>query len=290
MDRKGRETPINAPARVYDGPALSPDGGLLAVEVRDQQSDIWIWDFRSAALKRLTFNQSISATWTSDGRSILFSSLGDEGTFNIYKQPADGGGPAARLTISGRNQFVRSVAPDGSRLIGAEIRQGSGDIVSWPAAGGTETAAESLVGTNAGEYDPSISPDGRYLAYESNETGRSEIYVRPFPNTSAGRWLISTNGGATARWAPSGRELFYLDPSGALMAVRVETAGRAFSNGAPARLFDAPAGSGTGFSVHPDGRFLMVKDAPHNSGAAAPEIIVVVGWFEELKSRLPAGQ
>jgi serine/threonine-protein kinase len=291
MDRKGHETPINAPPRPYFDPVLSPDGRLVALSMGDE--DIWIWDLRSETLRRLTFGLGISANpqWTPDGRSIIFSSTRDGRVNNIYKQPADGSGSAARLTVSTLQQFVQSITPDGGRLIGFEMRSGGSDIVSWPAAGGNEAAPETLVGTPAIEEDGRVSPDGRYLAYRSAETGRSELYVRPFPNVSGGRWQISTNGGANPRWAPNGREIFYLEPSGALMAVRVEANERTFSNGAPTKLFDAPSASGAGFTVHPDGqRFLMVKDAPRDPNAPVPQIVVVVGWFEELKSRLPTVQ
>jgi serine/threonine-protein kinase len=293
VDRKGHETPINAPLRAYAPPTISPDGRFVALPMLDQEGGIWSWDVRSETLRRLTFGGGIDASpvWTPDGRAIIFSSTRDGRVNNIYRQPADGSGSAERLTVSTIQQFVQSVTPDGARLIGNEIRSGGDDLVSWPTAGGNEAAAESLVGTPAAENDGRISPDGRYLAYRSDETGRGEIYVRPFPNVSSGRWKISTSGGDSTQWAPNGRELFYVEPSGAMMAVRVETNERTFSNGAPTKLFDAPAARGAGFSVHPDGqRFLLVKEAAADPNAPPPQIVVVVGWFEELKSRLAAGR
>ena len=293
MDRKGQETRINAPPRAYGQQTISPDGRLVALSTFDQDGAVWIWDLRSETLRRLTFGGGIdvSPLWTPDGRSIIFSSTRDGRVNNIYRQPADGSGSAERLTVSAVQQFPQSVTPDGSRLIGEELRSGSDDLVSWPAAGGNDAAAETLLGTPAAEHGGRLSPNGRYLAYESNESGRVEIYVRPFPNVSGGRWQISTNGGMSIQWGPNGRELFYVEPSGAMMAVRVETNERTFANGAPTKLFDLPSARDAGFSVDRDGqRFLLVKEAPADPNAPPPQIVVVVGWFEELKSRLSAGQ
>jgi eukaryotic-like serine/threonine-protein kinase len=142
------------------------------------------------------------------------------------------------------------------------------------------------------EYFPEISPNGRYVAYQSNESGRDELYVRPFPRVNDGVWQVSTSGGTRPAWASNGRELFYLDSMNALTAVSVQTSGANFVFGNPAKLFDHTAdgpSSPRDYDVAPDGRFLMIKR--NVSGGRRPAaIVVVLNWFEELKAKLPAGR
>ena len=142
------------------------------------------------------------------------------------------------------------------------------------------------------EYTANISPDGRYFAYQSAESGgRFAVYVRPYPDVSKGRWQISTEGGTAPVWARSGRELFYLDESNTLMAVPVQTSGPQFSSGRPVKLFDTkyPATS-TRYDVTPDGlRFLMKKESSAGDRSHPPEMVVVLNWFDdELRRRVPA--
>jgi len=137
-----------------------------------------------------------------------------------------------------------------------------------------------------------VSPDGRWLAYESDSSGRFEIYVRPFPDVSMGQWLISTAGGTRPLWAPNGQELFYVAPGGALMATRVGPRGDAWSAGSPVKVLEGPyitegVRDRRSYDVSHDGRrFLMVKQAPEEQ-AAAPQIIVVQNWLLELKQLVP---
>jgi serine/threonine-protein kinase len=153
---------------------------------------------------------------------------------------------------------------------------------------------QPLVQTSYDELNPEFSPDGRWLAYESNESGRYEIYVRPFPNITGGRWLISTSGGTRPLWARNGHEIFY-ESSGALMRVPVMT-GSTFAAGTPSKLFDAPyffgpgvVGRGRTYDVSPDGRrFLMIKERSSvDEAAPSPRLIFVQNWREELKQRVP---
>ena len=146
---------------------------------------------------------------------------------------------------------------------------------------------EPLVQTAASELFGELLPDGHWLAYQSDESGRNEIWVRPFPNVDAGHWQVSTGGGITPAWARSGRELFYLDDTYAMTVVPVRTS-PAFSAGRPTRLFDGRY-FGSPFwrtyDVSRDGRrFLMIKD--NDRGAAPPSILVVLNWLEELKRRV----
>ena len=157
-----------------------------------------------------------------------------------------------------------------------------------------EPRTEMIVQTAFNEGNADVSPDGHWLAYQSNDSGRLEVFVRPFPKTDGGHWQISTNAGNRPIWSRDGRELFYIDsPSNALMAVAIRTS-PTFSAGNPAKLFAAQYYqniSGRTYDVSADGRrFLMIKDnatADQNSTAAPPSLVVVEHWFEELKARVP---
>jgi hypothetical protein len=175
------------------------------------------------------------------------------------------------------------VTPDGRVLFGAR------DLM-MVALDGTRRM-QPLVETPYAERNGVVSSDGRWLAYESNSSGQFEIYVAPFPNASTRQWLTSTGGGTRPLWAPSGQELFYVAPDGAIMAVRVDSRGDTWGAGSPAKVVEGPYVTGGGTArthdVSTDGRrFLMVKQAPA-AQVAAPQIIVVQNWLEELKRLVP---
>ncbi len=176
-------------------------------------------------------------------------------------------------------------------------RAGEFDIGMWDLARQTFSRltdpaeprrVEPLVQTPFNERNGVVSPDGRWLAYESDSSGRFEIYVRPFPNVHAGQWLISTAGGTRPLWAPSGLELFYVGPDGSLMAVRVDARSGTWVAGQPAKIVEGPyytqsGNPGRTYDIAPDGRrFLMVK-----LPAATPQIVIVQNWTEELKRLVP---
>jgi serine/threonine-protein kinase len=262
VDRQGREEPVKGPPRAYVDPRLSPDGTKVALGVRDQESDIWIWDFARATLTRLTFDPTgdVLPVWTSDGKRIVFASARERSVNNLFWQSADGTGAVERLTESPNNQVPSNFSPDGKRLVLAEIVNGS-DLMALSFDG--ERRTQPLVRTQFSERNAEISPDGRWIAYESDESGQFEIYVRPFPNVDEGRWQISTGGGAKPLWARSGRELFHLAPVTRLMVVPVKS-GPTFAAGNPELLFEGryldAAFIGRTYDVSPDGkRFLMIK-------------------------------
>ena len=152
-------------------------------------------------------------------------------------------------------------------------------------------AVQPLLTTSSVERNGIVSPDSHWLAYESDRSGQFEVYVAPFPNASAGQWLISTAGGTRPLWAPSGHEIFYVAPDGALMAVRADPRDGKWSSEVPARVLDGPYMTRSlrdkrTYDVAIDGKkFLMVKQ---NANQAAPQIVVVENWFEELKRLAPA--
>ena len=297
VDRQGRETPIPAPPRAYAYPRLSPDGTRIAASGQDQEQDLWLWDLARNTLTRLTFEPGADSTplWTPDGRQLLFSS-DRGGAQNVYVQAADGTGSATRLTVSPNQQIPTGTAADGTRVVFHESRT-ERDLRDLLLLTLTQTPrVEPLLETRFEERGGIVSPDGRWLAYESNSSGgRFEIYVRPFPNAGAAQWQVSSAGGVQALWARSGRELFYLAPDGTLMTVPVELSSTAWSAGTAMKILEGRYFRGAGgnvtrqYDVSPDGqRFLMIKEGGGaDQTAAPPQIIIVQHWTEELKRLVP---
>jgi serine/threonine protein kinase/Tol biopolymer transport system component len=262
VDRKGLEQAIPLAPRGYQYPRLSPDQKRLAVEI---EGDIWVWDVGGESMTRLTFDPGRDQfpVWTPDGRRIVFGSeRTSNGQANIFVQTADGSGAVERLTESPNQQFPMSISPDGTRLVFRESAP-SLDLIILPLNDPTHRP-QPLLHTAIAEQNGEVSPDGRWLAYQSNESGRFEIYVRPFPHVDAGQWQISIDGGIQAAWSRKGDELFYLAPSGSIMGVRVDSTGN-WKAGTPTKLLDdryyhgVGAGVGRTYDVSSDGRFLMIK-------------------------------
>jgi tRNA A-37 threonylcarbamoyl transferase component Bud32 len=309
VDRAGQETPIRTPVRTYSEPRLSPDGTRVALTIRDQDIDLWIWDFVRETLTRLTSDPGADQrpVWTPDGNRILFASQ-RAGAFNIFAQAADGSATAEQLTSGADSeQYPAFVARDGTGIVGIQnSSKTSLDIVrfrlTYPTsrpvpAQSSPSTVEPLIQTTFSETNAEISPDGRYLAYQSNESGRgTEIYVRPFPRVNDGRWQASTRGGTRPLWARNGRELFYLDPANTLTAVAVQTSGATFAVGIPTKVFDttyaAPLNNSRTYDVSPDGqRFLMIKEnAGEDRNPTRAGMVVVLNMFEELKAKPPTGR
>jgi Tol biopolymer transport system component len=288
VDRTGRDETIPAPPREYTTLRISPDGRRVALDIRDQDQDIWVWDFEHPTLMRLTFDPALDLMplWTPDGSRIIFAS--GRKPAGIYWQPADGTGVAEPLLGDDDVIAPTGISRDASILLLREVSKGSSDITLFKFAGKEKhplIAAEKF-----NEGGGTLSPDGRWLAYDSNESGQPEVYVRPFPAVdSGGRWQVSNGGGTRPAWAPNGRELFYIASAGALMAVAVQ-ANPSFAYGNPVKLFDgsylwSPAGGGRPYDVSPDGRrFVMIK---LQSDATNANLVIVENWLDHLRSVLP---
>jgi serine/threonine-protein kinase len=293
VDRSGKEEPVAAPPRAYEQPRLSPDGSRLAIASFDQESDIWIWDLGRATLARLTLDpgQDQFPLWTPDGRRVVFSANHD-GQPNLWWQAADGTGAAERLTKSSNAQFLTGITPDGTALVFNEPTPMMGRDLLELALDGTHRVTP-LLQTKFDERNGIVSPDGRWLAYESNSSGPFEIYVRPFPNVGGGQWQVSTAGGRQPLWARSGKELFYVGSDGALLRVPVEASGATWNAGTPVKLLEGRyytgTGSGRAYDVSADGeRFLMIKAPGGDSAPSSPSMILVQHFDEELKRLVPS--
>ena len=288
VDRHGREEAIKVPPRAYLHPRISPDGTRVAVGAEN----IWIWDFRRETFTPLTFGPSrdLCPVWTPDGRYVLFCSNRPNATnMNIFWQAADGTGAVERLTQSASPQIPTATSPDGTRLMFTEIAS-TGDLMMLTLD--KERRLEPLVRAPGFELAGRISPDGRWLAYQSTELGRADIYVRPFSDPGSGHWRVSSGGGIQPVWARSSEELFYLDSSGALMGVRADRA-PTWVAGTPTKLLESHYYSDFGspyqqYDVSLDGsRFLMIKPSDDRSETDPNSIIVVQNWLEELKRLVP---
>jgi hypothetical protein len=297
VSRNGVEQPLAAPIRAYQFPQLSRDGRRVAVVVTDQESQIWLFDLARETLTRFTFegNTNTNPTWTPDSKRIAFNS-NKEGPGNLFWQLADGSGGLERLNSSEYNQVPMSWSPDGQLLAFFEVNPTTQRDI-WvlrmgdpSKSSGQFRKAQPFLQTRFDESVPRFSPDGRWLAYISNESGRFEIYVQPYPGPG-GKWQISAEGGTEPMWNPNGRELFYR--SGDKMMVVDITTQPGFAAGKPRMLFEGPymptPATTPNYDISPDGqRFLMVK--PSEQEQVAPtQINVVLNWFEELKRRVPVG-
>ncbi len=286
VSRNGAEQPLVAPGRSYMFPKLSPDGRRLAVNIVEQETQVWVHDLSRETLTRLTFEGTTNAApvWTPDGKRIAFQS-NKEGPQNIFWQMADGSGGLERLTTSQYLNAAVSWSPDGQLLAFLEINPTTQRDI-WVLRL-SDRKAQPFLQTRFNETAPRFSPDGRWLAYISDESGRFEIYVQPYPGPG-GKWQISTEGGTEPMWNPNGRELFYRSGD-KMMAVDIASQ-PSFSAGTPRMLFEGryetPIVPIDNYDVSLDGqRFLMLK--PSEQAQAAPtQINVVLNWFEELKRRV----
>ncbi len=298
VSREGAVSPLNPPVTFNPSAnlalSLSPDGSRLAIDIVGAASpDIWVKQLPSGPLSRLTFEGrgAYRPRWTPDGRSVLYITIPDSGLPAVWKRRADGSSPAELVwRVPNRAIAEASLSGDGQWLI-YRINGDSGNRDIYAVRPGRDTAPIPLLTGRFNEQGPTLSPNGRWLAYTSDESGRDEIFVRPFPNTSGGRWQVSTQGGSAARWAHSGRELFYESPAGGLMVVPVAQ-GPTFAPAESRPLF--PLGSGLVpsaivpyYDLTPDDRrFAMVRLAAVNQAPGAGQVVVVDNWFEELKRKM----
>jgi eukaryotic-like serine/threonine-protein kinase len=293
VNRNGTEQPLSTPAHNYVYPRLSPDGRRVALAIaEDQGAQVWLYDLQDR-LTRLTFEGAANnvPAWTPDGKRIAFLSNKQSQTEgqNVFWQLADGSGGLERLTKSDFLDAPMSFSPDGQLLAYIESNPATGYDI-W-VVHISDRKAQPFIQTPFNESAPGFSPpDGRWLAYVSNESGRNEIYVQAYPGPG-GKYQISTDGGTEPLWNRNGRELFYRDRN-KMMGVDITTQ-PGFSSGKPHVLFEGlylstPA-TFPNYDVSLDGqRFLMLKSVV-SSEAPLTQINLVLNWFEELKQKVPPG-
>jgi Tol biopolymer transport system component len=302
VDMEGKEAPLDASARPYRMVRLSPDGRRIA-GYYDDMREVWAYDIARNTFLRVSSagTTNLFPLWMPNGREILYmstnASANAEGTC-VFRRDVDSNAPAVRVTPPGTPIAPYSISADAKTLIVGALRQDTGfdiGVLSLPDGGPPHMLAATEFDERSGE----ISPDGRWLAYEANDSGQPEVYVQPFPAMDR-RWLISANGGGSPVWAPDGRTLYYRHGD-AMMAVPIQTE-PTFSPGQTRELFRGEYESdalGRTFDLAPDGkRFLMIRaeaesptepSAPGDERAAYPrEMNVVLNWFEVIRERAVA--
>ena len=273
------------------GIALSPDGRRLALGIQTAgKSDIWIKQLDDGPLTRLTFvGNNDRPWWTADGLSVLYTSdAGAPGNQDIHARRADGTGVEQTLLDLPRSIYEVERTPDTTRWIVRVGSPPSRDIFLWQ-RGAKNDVTPLIADAKASESEASLSPDGRWLAYVSDESMRPEVYVRPFPNVAAGRWQVSRNGGTEPLWAHSGRELFFRDASANLISVTVRP-GTSFATAEERTLFSTSSFesnllSNRLYDITPDDRrFLFVRTVggTGSAGGGTPNLVRVDNWFSEL--------
>ena len=293
LNRSGQSTSLRSTAAPWGSPAFSPDGTRLALAIGPQGNrDIWLLDWRRDVIQRLTLDGADHQrpTWTPDGQRIAFySDRNVQHVRNIYWQRVDGTGEVQRLTEGQANQAPGSWHPGGRFLAFYQAdAETQNDVMVLPlesddTGGWTPGKPIVFVQTGAQEQAPAFSPDGRWLAYTSDETGRQEIFVRPFPGPG-GAWQVSTNGGDLAAWSRTRRELIYRAPDNRLMIAGYSSDGAQFTSDKSKAWSDRIV---TGaFALHPDGDRLAIE-----SVGAAPQVlekvVIVTNAFDELRRLAP---
>jgi len=263
----------------------SPDGKQLALHVRGGNEDVWIYEIEREILTRLTYagGDNQFPVWTPDSNRVTYSnSIG--GVYALVWKPADGSGFAEKLITSEHPLDPTSWSPDGKMLAFTEHSFSTGgDIWILPIEG--ERKPQLFLKTSFDELEAKFSPNGRWIAYSSNESGQFEVYVRPFPGPG-GVIKISTTGGTSPVWAPDGRELFYRIED-KMMAVAINTKPK-FSPGKLTLLFEAPSIINY-YGIAPDGqRFVMIEEGEYST--LPNQLNIVLNWFEELKRLVPTGK
>ena len=292
VNREGIASSVDStwdPQGAINSVALSPDGRALAVGlVRDDKEDIWVKQLPRGPFSRITFGDTghVRPAWSADGRSVVYiTDRGGAGSGLPNARLADGTG-ATRTLLSTPFNFGQALeSRDGRWLVlrRSTAEQGGGDIFGLRLG---DSVLTPLITTPATELSPAVSPDGRWLAYSSDESGTSEVYVRPFPDVGSARWQVSTAGGVQPLWASSGRELFYRNGRNDLVSAEVRlTPG--FSVGQQQVLFSSAPylslNAIQSYAVTADGRrFLMVREGPSSQQS---ELILTENWFQELKAR-----
>jgi serine/threonine-protein kinase len=284
VDRSGAVRLVTGKRRAYEDPRLSPDGRKIAVTIKEEGTHIWLHDMETDALMPLTsgLEEDQAPVWTPDGEALVHRRGLPS---SIFRVSADGGGEPERLTSSPYDQWPGSWTKDGKALVYWEESTGSGFDIGLLRMN-QEPTTEALLQTSANERAAALSPDGRFLAYVSDESGRPEVYVRAFPGLG-GKAQISNDGGLQPLWARDGREIFYRD--GDRMMVIAVSNEPAFAAEKPAVLFEGrfsgPLFGNPQYDVAADGRgFLMLQEEFQT------RIHIVFNWFEELKERVPTNK
>jgi serine/threonine-protein kinase len=287
VDREGKIEPLLEEEQFYRNPAFSPDGTRLAMDIlAEGQGDIWIYDIQRDVQTRLTFSDGddVEPIWSPDGEYIYYTAE-VEGRDGIHRKLSDGSGDPETLFLADGDVSPTSISPDGKTLaFNQQIRAGNWDIGLLRVD--QEAEPEMLVTSPALEASAMFSPDGRWLAYISNESGTFEVYVRPLEGR--GKWQISSQGGSWPEWSADGKELFFWAEPSTLFVVDVDAGGSTFKAGRARILVEgsfADPGIADRFAFTPDGqRFVAFGSQRTASGESHEHLKLVLNWFDELRA------
>ncbi len=300
IDRTGKMELLRSAAVNWSNPSFSPDGRRLAMDVHDgSQTDVWVYEMARDTLSRLTFDRSddVRPVWSPSGRYIIYGSA-RSGAHNLYLQRSDGTGDALRLTESHNQQWPSSWHPSGRYLAFFESVPGNAIDAMILTLEGDESAGwkpakpQTFLGGPLAESGPMFSPDGRWVAYMSNESGRSDVFVRPFPGPG-GKWQISASGADDPTWSRTSSELLYLNTSDLrLMTVPYRAVGDSFQADKPtvwldARLSTRPRPPSRDLDMHPDGKRFAVGASDEQALALQNRVVFVFNFFDELRRIAP---
>ncbi len=295
LDRSGKRFPLRAQAAAYTGLRLSPQADRVALTIEGQgRSHVWVLDLHRDTLSRLSFNPDLDVdpSWTPDGQRIAYASWqADTGALNIVWQRSDGAGEPQRLTKSPDRQAQGSWHPSGRVFAFTAVRQGGTyDLMILPFEGDGASprpgSPRPFFSTPFQEQDPEFSPDGRWLAYSSNESGTREVYVRSFPGPGS-KWQISSGSGESPRWSRTKPELLYR-AGNQLMVVPYSVIDGSFRAGRPGRWGELPPGT-TAFDWQRDGeRVAFIHPQQETTGRLATRVFVF-NFLDELRRRAPRG-
>ena len=291
VDRRGSAQALTAELQTFVEPRFSPDGRRLAAEVlTGSGSDSWVYDLERGTSTRLTFSESSDSVpvWSPDGAWVAFGSDRAERP-GLYRKRADGSGEE-ELLLEGSSVYPCSWSRDGRLLLFSQLGVGGSNDLHVLALEGDRAATPYLV-TDLPEAEGAFSPDGRWVAYQSQESGKNDVFVRPFP-PGGGKWQISVDGGRHPRWRADGKELYFRNEN-AVMAVDVDTSGEALRVGTPAKLFEGnflQASFGSlnyaDYDAAPDGqRFAMLRGESRQS--VPDHVVIVLDFFKELEATFP---
>jgi serine/threonine-protein kinase len=256
--------------------------------------DIWLNEVERGTMTRLTFTpgMEIEPVWSPDGKHLVFASEGRGGPRNLYWARSDGTGETVRLTNNPENQAPQSFSPDGRRLVFVQSTTSNhNDLWTLPLKNTDSdhpevAAAEPFLQTPFDETDAALSPDGRWVAYTSNESGKADVYVRPFPEPG-GKWPVSAGGGTAPVWSKTERKLFYGTEDG-IMVVTYTATGQTFTAGKPQLWFKKPD---LGFfELAPDGKRFAVVQSETPAQPGVTQLTVVLNYFSELRRRIDAAR
>jgi serine/threonine-protein kinase len=299
---KDGSTPLRAEASGWSNIAMAPDGKHLAMDIITQQSDIWTYDIQRGSLHRLTFDVGghVQPVWTPDGKRVLFRGSGvASSVYNLFWVPADGSSPPQQLTTSKVAVYPGSFDPTGRYLAYADVDPGY-TLKILPIEGDERSGYRPgqpyiFMRGSSVLIEPMFSPDGRWIAYVSNETSRSEVFVQPFPGPG-GRWQVTTEGGMHPTWSRTRNELFFTTPGNRINFTRYSTDGGSFNFERPAQWSGAElayrergvAGiSGRAFDIDPTGDRFAAGLAPAASTARMDKVVVITNFFDELRRLAP---